>query len=143
MSQADTSKNNIFKFWGKVATRDEAVDLSKAGAAAAFICAGVTAVAALAAVSGYALMPGFNAWALLDAALFAGLGWGVWRFSRVAAIFALVLYLAERAMMFSQTPSHLAVITVMFIIFFVNGIRGTVAYHRLQRVTEAEVESDV
>ena len=77
MAQANASNSNIFKFWGKVATPDEAIELAKSGAAAAFICAAVTALAALAAMFGYALMPGFNAWALLDAALFAGLGWGV------------------------------------------------------------------
>jgi hypothetical protein len=143
MAQADSSNTNIFKFWGKVNTPDEAIELAKSGAAAAFICAAVTAVAALAAMFGYALMPGFNGWALLDAALFAGLGWGVWRLSRIAAILALALYLVERAMMFSQTPSHLGVITVMFIIFFVNGVRGTVAYHRLRRESGAEVANDV
>ncbi len=143
MAQADASKKNIFKFWGKVDSRDEAIELSRSGAAAAFVCAGVTAAATAAAMFGYSLMPGFNAWALIDAALFAGLGWGVWRFSRIAAVLALVLYIAERAMMFSQTPSHLAVITVMFIIFFVNGIRGTVAYHRLRHAPGADVQRDV
>ena len=88
---------NVFNFWSKIKSIDEAKEFARAGFLAALICAGVPFTLALFSFAGIVLLPGFDAFALIDVMLFAGLGWGIFRYSRICAVLALILYVAEQA----------------------------------------------
>ncbi len=123
---------NVFKFWGKLDTLEAAVDAAKIGAAGAYMVASVTAALAVASLLGFSIIPGIGAVSLIDAVIFAGLGFGIWRNSRVCAVAALALYLVEQSMIVSNAPTVNVVMIAMFVVFFINGIRGTFGYHRLK-----------
>ena len=88
--------------------------------------------------AGIVLLPGFDAFALIDVMLFAGLGWGIYRYSRICAVLALILYVAEQAYNVKNFETFNAVMAVLFIVFFAKGVRGTFAY---QRFTAANASS--
>ena len=75
----------------------------------------------------------FQFGALLDAAAFAAVAFGLSRRSRVAAVFGLCLYLIEEAYVLTQARPLTLLIVAAFTIAFVNGVRGAFALHRQQR----------
>ncbi len=129
---------NVFNFWSKIKSIDEAKEFARAGFLAALICAGVTLTLVLLSFAGIVLLPGFDAFALIDVMLFAGLGWGIYRYSRICAVLALILYVAEQAYNVKNFETFNAVMAVLFIVFFAKGVRGTFAY---QRFTAANASS--
>jgi len=134
-------QSNVFNFWSKINNIDEAKDFSREGFVAALICAGITLALVLLSFAGVSLLPGFNAFALMDVALFAGLAWGIYRYSRICAVLALALYVAEQANNVMSFNTYNAVMAVLFIIFFVKSIRGTFAYHRFKAANADPVSS--
>lgn len=75
----------------------------------------------------------FRFGALLDAAAFAAVAFGLSRRSRAAAVCGLGLYLIEEAYVLSQARPITLLIVVAFTIAFVNGVRGAFALHRQER----------
>ena len=124
-------KRNIF--WPDVSTLPDAVWAVKQGVYAAGFVAVVTAVVALAALSLHTPVLGLGGSALVDAAIFAAVAYGIRKNSRFAAVSGLVIYLVERIYMF-KAGVHGGGATAMVVILtlaFVTGIRGTFAYHKL------------
>ena len=80
----------------------------------------------------------FDAYALVDAAIFAAVAVGLWRYSRTAAILGLAFYLIERVYMWSQFGFHAVAMAVILTLAFVSGIRGTFSYHRLRSEARAD-----
>jgi hypothetical protein len=84
-------------------------------------------------------------WAIFYAALFAGLGFGIWRMSRACAVSVLPLYIINIALNYVGTfgksllesPIARILSTLVFGLiagtFFVQGVRGTFAYQSLIR----------
>lgn len=63
--------------------------------------------------------------------------------SRTAAIFGLVLYIIEKIYMmiiYGIMPNFMIVI---FTMGFINGIRGTFAYHKLKKQAESAGQSEL
>ncbi len=134
------SEKKTTKFWWPdVSTPDEAREAAKGGATAAWIVAVVTSGFALYAALKEPVL-NVTVWSFLDAALFAVLGIGIWRLSRLAAIGALALYLVEQAFLWASVGPKNPVMALLFIMFFVGGIRGTISYHRL-RVGRTDTDS--
>ena len=68
--------------------------------------------------------------ALFDAILFAGLGVGIARKSRVCAVLALVLYVIGQVMAFWQgVMSWNVLLLIILASIFINAVRATYAYH--------------
>jgi hypothetical protein len=65
----------------------------------------------------------------VDATAFIILGIFIWRMSLIAAILALVIYILELATGMANGQSE-GVVAIIFGLFFVNGVRGTLAYRR-------------
>ena len=65
--------------------------------------------------------------------LFAGIGWGIQRLSRVAATLGLACYLSERAYSAAIHGPSGTLSAIAIALFFLHGVRGTFAYQSLQR----------
>src|SRR5690348_9717416 len=97
-------KRNVF--WPDVSTLPDAAWAVKQGVYAAGFVALVTAIVALAALSLHTPVLGLGGSALLDAAIFAAVAYGIRRNSRFAAVSGLVIYLVERIYMFKAAGVH-------------------------------------
>ncbi|HEV3112831.1 MAG TPA: trypsin-like peptidase domain-containing protein [Candidatus Binataceae bacterium] len=101
------------------------------GAVGAIIVAVVTALMAIGATTA---APSFSPWGLLDAAMFAVVGVGIYKHSRIASAAGLLLYIPGQIDMFlhpeGNLPAHL-VATLALLVMFANGLRGTLAVWRL------------
>jgi hypothetical protein len=99
-------------FWPDVNTTRSAHSAARQAMWAAFCCSGLTALTAFLAI--------------LRALLYGALAIGIHRMSRSAASLALLIFLLER----TQESGPIAM-TIILLVCFVNGVRGTVEYHRL------------
>jgi hypothetical protein len=98
----------------------------------AIVIAVFTAVFAVLALFDIPMIHGIDAWALIDAALWAGLAIGIWRMSRWAAVAGLAGIILEHLF----TPARevgmaYLIATLLAVLLFINGLRATFAYHRL------------
>ena len=75
---------------------------------------------------------GFDLWALTDAFLFILIGWGIFKMNRVAAVSGLALYFLERAMMWIEYGPRSPVMALIFVLMFINGIRGVMGHHEFK-----------
>ena len=73
----------------------------------------------------------FDIWGLIDSLLFALVAVGIWRLSRIAAIVGLGFYLAEQWYLWTISGLGNPIVALLLTLMFVNGVRGTVAFHRL------------
>jgi hypothetical protein len=98
----------------------------------AFFVAIVTGAASFLSGSGIPVVNGVGATAWLDAVIFAALGFGIGRMSRVAAAGALLLYIAERIAM-ARVAGLNPVIMIAMVSCFVQGVRGTWAFQKFRQ----------
>lgn len=120
-------------FWPTIYDRETARSTARQAAVAAFFCAAATGLMAFVAYAGLPLAPGTAGKALIDAAIFAALGLGIAKMSRMAAVIALALYVLERIYGCIRVglPGVLAtVVMLVLILCFINGVRGTAAHER-------------
>jgi hypothetical protein len=115
-----------------ISDEQSARKVARQGMWAAFFVAIVTGGASFLAGAGVPLFTGVGATAWVDAVIFAGLGVGIWRMSRVAAVAALLLYIAERIAL-APTVGLSPVMLIAMVSCFVQGVRGTWAFHRFRQ----------
>ncbi len=85
--------------------------------------------------------PEIDAWAFWDVGLFVAVAWGIHKMSRIAAVAGLGLYVLGQVLIRISMPSIAPGglwVAGLFILGFVNGVRGTFAYHRLRRAALTE-----
>src|SRR5262249_50013582 len=77
--------------------------------------------------------------ALLDAAIFAAIAFGLSRYSRIAGVAGFALFLFERIYMLSKAgPAAGGLFMGIFLLLgFLHGMRGSLSYHKLH--TESAV----
>jgi hypothetical protein len=117
-------------FWPKVSDRKNAQFAITEACLVAVALALITAILATADV----LRPsteGPGAEAIVSPVVFAGIAFGIYRKSRLAAISALVLYLAGRGYAWVKVGPNIGFIPVLVALAFLHGVRGTFAYHKL------------
>jgi len=92
-------------YWPELTGPKESEKAAHGGASVCFLVAGVTAT--LAGMSVWMDKPvlGMDAWALADAGIFAVAGWRFWRLSRIWAVLALAMFIAESV--YTIAPHHL------------------------------------
>jgi len=112
--------------------RASAIRASRQGVIAAVIVSAITAVLALLAGRSerVATVPGIDAYALIDAVLFAIVAFGMWRHSRVAAVSGVVLFVGEKLYLWAAVGHRPGGVAALLFLGFVNGVRGTFAYYR-------------
>jgi hypothetical protein len=117
-------------YWPDLSDIDGAKDASRLGMWCAVIVAGITGLFALLALAGTSLM-GVRPLSLVDAALFAGIAFGIHKYSRFAAVAGFALFLIEKIyQVIQQGPLGAGVLGIVFLIGFLNAMRGTFAYHK-------------
>ena len=98
--------------------------------AAGLVSAAITLLVTLLAMSGIKIMS-FSAWELIDVALILGLTYGIYRKSRACALLMLVYFLISKALLFAQdSKPNGIVMSLIFGYCYVQGVRGTFAYHK-------------
>jgi len=130
--------------WPNVSEQDGAMKAIKGASQAAFIVSGITALVAVIALVGGKPVAGFEGWALVDAILMAVAGWRITKHSRAWAVVALVYWTgASVARVLSVSAvGAFGVVTIIILLAFVGGVRGTFALHKLRNGTAArEVSS--
>ncbi len=103
---------------------------------------GVTGLAATLSIIYHKPFLGIDGGALVDAALFALVSWRIYKMSRPWAIVGLLLYLAEVAWRIAKHvgssdagfSAGFTPVALVFVLAFVNAVRGTFAFHRFSKV---------
>lgn len=119
-------------YWPDVSDLDGAKDATRYGMWCAMLVSGVTALFAILSSLGIRLM-GITPAALLDAVIFAAIAYGLFKYSRFAAVAGFGFFLLEKIYAFITTGSILGVgvLGVIILFGFLNGIRGAFAYQKL------------
>lgn len=114
-------------FWPTTFDRETAKKTSRQGFWAAVFVSLFTGVMAWSQPSVFSRVT------LFDAFLFAMIAFGIYRMSRTAAVAGLVLYILEQASAWMEHGFKNPVIAILLVFCFINGIRGTFAYHELAK----------
>ena len=120
-------------YWPDVSTLEDAKAAARYGMwCVVFVVGATTFVVLLTTFFGISMM-GTKASALLDAALFAGVAFGLSRYSRFAAVAGFGLFVLEKIYMLIRTGSILSVgvLGIIIALGLWNSIRGTYAYWEL------------
>ena len=134
MSEAPEKQAQGRGWWPSVETEVEARGAAYQGAGAAVFVASVTGLFSVLAMFDIRILPGFSPLSLVDAGLFAIMAWRIYRMSRAWALVGLLGYVSERAYsiyVHGATATAGWIVGVIILLGFVNGVRGTFAYHRL------------
>ena len=129
--------------WPNVETQEGATWATKQAFWAAVLVSAITGLLAVLGAVGVGLPRPlqFDAGALVDAAAFAAIAFGLWKHSRVAAWAGLVLYCVERAYTWSTVGIQSPVVAAILILAFVGGVRGTSALHRLKQAEVPDTDA--
>lgn len=125
--------------WPAIDDLEDAKKAAHLGAGCAFFVAVVTGIVTVLSVRGMKLFPGLDASGFLDAGLFLLIGIFIYRYSRIAAVAGLLLYVGEQIMMIKMNGFRFSLIPVFFTLHFIAGVRGTFDYHHLKKIEMKEV----
>ncbi len=125
-SYSKPKRNASVSVWPTITDLESAKGAARQGFWAAIIAAVVTAVVVVLVQAGFQVFD-VSIEALVDAALFAIVAWGIHKMSRTAAVGGLVLNIWSWSI---QGPGGL-VWAAIFTLMYINGIRGTFQYHKM------------
>lgn len=102
----------------------------------------VTGIVAALPYFGVKLFEALSGASFMDAGIFLFLAFFIHRFSRIAAIAGLLLYVGEQVMMIKISGVRFSIVPILFTFYFVSGVRGAFIYHELKG-TETPEEKTV
>lgn len=119
-------------WWPDLFDDDSAGKANRQGLYAALFCCGVTVIFSVLGHFGYLKGSGSDVdfSALGDAGLFALIAVGIWRRSRVAAVFGLLLYLFETVFRWIALGPKNPLPAFIITLCFVNSVRATFWLHK-------------
>ena len=121
-------------YWPTIEDESSAEHATKAAVGVSGFIAAVTALIAILSIVYRKPILGLDAWGLIDAVTFAWVAWRISKVSRAWAIVGLLMYLLEVGYKLVTNPSGaLGVLTIIFILTYINAIRGAFAHHRFRR----------
>jgi hypothetical protein len=131
-------------YWNEIGDKDSAKYATTTAVWISYLFAVVAALTAIYSLAYHEPVNGVNGgWALLDAALFAVIGWRISRLSRAWAVVGLCFYLLEwslsigtRAFTVGVVPRD--ILAIVFLTVYVNALRGTFAYHKHVKLQSAQ-----
>jgi hypothetical protein len=121
-------------WWPDVSNLRNAQKAIRYGFVAAVIVASVTAIVGLVTLYIHEPIMGvYGRPALFSAVLYAAIGFGIYRRSRVAAVCGLLLFLIDRLVTLTTQPLNSGgiVVAAILALYFIHGVRGTFAYRKL------------
>jgi hypothetical protein len=122
-----------------ISTLTEAKQYTRTGWLAALLVAGITLAVSIAGMAGFKFL-NFGAWTLIDVGLSLGLAYGISRYSRASAVIMLIYYAIGQILVMVQLQKPPNLVSLVFILCFFQGIRGTFAYHRLNQPKKQPLE---
>jgi hypothetical protein len=125
-------------YWKEIEDKDSAEDATKAAVGISYFIAAVTGLIAVLTLVYSKPILGLNGWALLDAGLFAVIGWRIGKLSRAWTVVGLALYLLEVLDSIGRRGVGFSVVSIVFIIAYVNALRGVFAYHKYASLQATE-----
>src|SRR5262245_17894989 len=127
--------------WPDVTEQEGALKAIKDAWQAAFFVAAVTALIGGLAIALHQPVAGFGGWALVVACFMALIGWRITKQSRAWAVVALIYWAVNMlAKVFSGSATGaFGVVTILVLMAFVSGVRGTFAIQRLRNAAASEV----
>jgi hypothetical protein len=121
-------------YWAKIEDMKSAQDAALGAAGIALFCTIVSGVLAVLSIIYDKPILGINGWSPVDATLFAVCAWRIWKMSRSWAIVGLLLYLLEVVWRVQNGIKAAGIIvSIIFTLAFVGGVRGTFAFHRYSK----------
>ncbi len=121
-------------YWPEIKDTNTAKDAVHGAAAVSVFIAAITGLLAILSLVYKKPILGLDGLALVDAGLFALIAWRIYKMSRTWAVIGLVLYLLESGERLVSHPSAaVGVMTIIFILAFIGGIRGAFAFHRYNK----------
>ena len=114
----------------EISDKESAEDATKLARGVSYFIAAVTGLIAALTMAYHEPILGLNGWSLLDAGLFAVAGWRIGKLSRAWTVVALALYLLEVADSIGRRGLGFSVVSIVFILAYVNALRGVFAYHK-------------
>jgi hypothetical protein len=127
--------------WPEIIDEDSARDAAHMAGGWAGIVAGLTALFAVISIVGGVSVMGAGPLSLVDAALFAVVGWQTWRGSRAFAVAGLSLYGLEICFGIVSHRSGVGVLTFVILLAFVNGVRGTFGMNKYKGTSHQQALS--
>jgi hypothetical protein len=103
---------------------------------ASLIVASVTAIFATISLITKKAVLSIDAYAYVDAILFALFAWRIKKLSRVFSVVAILLFIVEKVDLARTQGTHGLPLACILLVCFINGARGAFAYHRLNRPLE-------
>ena len=128
-------------YWPEIGNLADAEQASNQGFWAALVCAVVTALFATIAVASGSAVIGVGPVAFADAVVFAVIAWRTRARSKSFAVIGLALFVIEKIFQLATQPMSLSfgiLVAVALLFAFINGVRGTFAYHRMKEAQLSE-----
>jgi hypothetical protein len=121
-------------FWPTIENEGSAEAATHSAVGVSGFIAAVTALLAILGIVYHKPIGGVDGWGLIDAAMFVVIAWRIHRMSRAWAIVGILMYLFEVGYKLVTSPSGaLGVLTIIFILSYISGIRGTFSYHQYRQ----------
>ena len=119
-------------YWKEIDDKYSAEDATKAAVGISYFVAGLTTLLAVLSLVYAKPIFGASGSSLVDAILFFLVAWRMRKLSRAWTIIGLVLYILEAVYAIGTRGGGIGVLTIVFIIAYVNAVRGVFAYHKYQ-----------
>lgn len=121
-------------YWPTIVDRQGAIEASNKGVWASLFISVVTFILATASLIFSESFGGYDAWSLIDAAIYGLIAWGIHRRSRICAVAGPVLFVVDKVVQHAAFGLGMLGIAVagFFVALFIVGIKGTFEYHRFK-----------
>jgi hypothetical protein len=121
-------------YWPTIEDPSSAEQATKAAVGVSGFVAALTALLAVLSIFYHKPIFGIDGWGLIDAVIFALIAWRISKLSRTWAVVGLLMYLLEVGYKLATNPTGaLGVLTIIFILTYINAIRGVFAYRRYRK----------
>ncbi|MFI5114129.1 MAG: hypothetical protein ACHP7J_03215 [Terriglobales bacterium] len=131
-------------YWNEIGDKYSAQYATTTAVWISYLIAVVNGLIAVLSLAYHKPIVGLDGWALLDAGLFAVVGWRIGRLSRAWAVIGISLYVLEvltsigRQLVVGGLGFPIPIMAILFVIVYLNAVRGTFAYHRYVKLEAAQ-----
>lgn len=131
-------------YWPATSDLPSAIAASNNGVWAAGTVSALTTVISAASLVLSEDVAGIGAWGFIDALVFGGIAFGIYRRSRFCAVAGLALFLIEKILQLAAFGLGILGLGVagFFVVLFLIGIKGTFAFHSLKSKSLDENENE-